>query len=649
VGELSDVTAEQVRESQREFRKASDALAPFKRILDVYTSRWFGNDVRATGSGKRRREVDPTVEFLQASESSTWLKNPDKVALTGECKKVSEIAVQESLQRRFFHWELEFPEVFYEKGVKKDRFGFDAVFGNPPYLSIVGMKEEDRNAYAQIFEFYDYRYDIFGLMIERSLKLLNSELSGFGMIVPSVLMNSDSFSMLRKFILDEFTFSSLLYFGDGAFEEAVIPTMVMVLEKRRIKDDLHLIRVMTEILDFDGGRYSPSQIRQQAFLDSWNNTFNINMTVPLERIFLKVRLFSQCIGDMARTNRGIITGNDQKYLDSEKKTSKWKHVVRGENIERYYVSHAGEYVYYGGRDVLHDPSNEDNFLSSEKLFLRRISDRLIASLDASQLYCLDTLYTIVLEGKEHDSRYVLSILNSTILSELYRRMIPIKGRTFPEVRIYDFNRVPMRHIHFTTSKNIRLELLEKGKRLYEKCLSNDDFACVTEFVEHLLPKDEQGDFLAFKEGATGAEEKSDVVHDFLAFLAEEMIRLNKEKQIEMKRYLGWMQKKARLAEGIDSLSGKTIIKNYLGDYQKNEGETLFEEIVKVLQKNKNKLGVTLSQPKLVNELRHEYESSLAKLLPIKHTLAATDRLIDEIVYKLYGLTEEEARIVEGKS
>jgi len=34
VGELSDVTAAQVAESQREFRKASDALAPFRRILD---------------------------------------------------------------------------------------------------------------------------------------------------------------------------------------------------------------------------------------------------------------------------------------------------------------------------------------------------------------------------------------------------------------------------------------------------------------------------------------------------------------------------------------------------------------------------------------------------------------------------------------
>ena len=35
---------------------------------------------------------------------------------------------------RFFHWELEFPEVFFDvDGVPLDRGGFDAVIGNPPW------------------------------------------------------------------------------------------------------------------------------------------------------------------------------------------------------------------------------------------------------------------------------------------------------------------------------------------------------------------------------------------------------------------------------------------------------------------------------------------------------------------------------------
>ena len=34
-------------------------------------------------------------------------------------------------------------------------------------------------------------------------------------------------------------------------------------------------------------------------------------------------------------------------------------------------------------------------------------------------------------------------------------------------------------------------------------------------------------------------------------------------------------------------------------------------------------------------------------LIIKQRLALTDKLIDHIVYRLYGLTEEEIRVVEG--
>ncbi|HHT9138594.1 MAG TPA: hypothetical protein ACFYEK_15290 [Candidatus Wunengus sp. YC60] len=36
------------------------------------------------------------------------------------------------------------------------------------------------------------------------------------------------------------------------------------------------------------------------------------------------------------------------------------------------------------------------------------------------------------------------------------------------------------------------------------------------------------------------------------------------------------------------------------------------------------------------------------LEPLKARIKATDELIDEIIYWLYGLTEEEIRIVKGK-
>jgi hypothetical protein len=48
----------------------------------------------------------------------------------------------------------------------------------------------------------------------------------------------------------------------------------------------------------------------------------------------------------------------------------------------------------------------------------------------------------------------------------------------------------------------------------------------------------------------------------------------------------------------------------------------------------------------LRELRRETENALEKLKPLYERIDATDRLIDQIVYRLYGLTEEEISVVE---
>jgi hypothetical protein len=44
----------------------------------------------------------------------------------------------------------------------------------------------------------------------------------------------------------------------------------------------------------------------------------------------------------------------------------------------------------------------------------------------------------------------------------------------------------------------------------------------------------------------------------------------------------------------------------------------------------------------------EYDESLQRVVPLKERLAKTDALIDAVVYRLYRLTEEEIRVVEGR-
>jgi hypothetical protein len=145
-----------------------------------------------------------------------------------------------------------------------------------------------------------------------------------------------------------------------------------------------------------------------------------------------------------------------------------------------------------------------------------------------------------------------------------------------------------------------------------------------------------------------------VVHDLLAFLAEQMIDLNTRKQAEQKRFLSWLEGVLKISEdrqgntGLDALTGKTTLRNYLGDYQKSQEAATFEQIQDVLYKNRNRIGVSLNDARFTARLKSEYDKSLGVLLPIKAQLARTDALIDQIVYRLYGLSVEEIAIVEGK-
>ncbi|MBK9713561.1 MAG: hypothetical protein IPO81_20015 [Kouleothrix sp.] len=155
--------------------------------------------------------------------------------------------------------------------------------------------------------------------------------------------------------------------------------------------------------------------------------------------------------------------------------------------------------------------------------------------------------------------------------------------------------------------------------------------------------------LAQAQAAIDAD-KTDVVHDLLAHLAQRMIDLNKQKQAEVKRFLAWLEGRLKIrpgkdgAAGIDSLPGRTVLQGYLGDYQKGEREQPWREFYYRLHQNRSRFAVALGD--VEGEIEREYERSLAALLPIKRELARTDTLIDKIVYRLYGLTDAEIELIE---
>ncbi|MEW6419714.1 MAG: hypothetical protein AB1480_16620 [Nitrospirota bacterium] len=135
-----------------------------------------------------------------------------------------------------------------------------------------------------------------------------------------------------------------------------------------------------------------------------------------------------------------------------------------------------------------------------------------------------------------------------------------------------------------------------------------------------------------------SKNRNDTVHDFLAYLAEQMIELNKAKNEEIKGFFKWLERE--IGCNIEDLSGKTVLKDY------HEGDLL--ALLAVMKKNKTKLSIDPTNRKFQELLEKHFNESMEILKPLKEKIKATDNLIDHTVYALYGLTPEEIEIVEGR-
>lgn len=262
-----------------------------------------------------------------------------------------------------------------------------------------------------------------------------------------------------------------------------------------------------------------------------------------------------------------------------------------------------------------------------KFGVPRLVDRLKVMFDSEGQYYLDNVDVngvLFSSASSFSPLYLLGILNSRLLNFIFKKgSVRFRGTFFSANKQF-LKPLPIRYIKFTTSQGERVRLLEKGKKLYERCLTKGDQTCVLEFVGHALKQ---------------TPERADVVHDLLAFLAEQMIEMNKAKQAEIKGFLGWLERE--IGAKVDNLKNKTKLKDY------HDGT--FEVLLAVLRENRRSITVDPSRREFQGRLGKEYNDSLAKLGPLKARLEATDRLIDQIVYRLSGLTEEEVKIVEEQS
>jgi len=610
IAQLPTETLEDVRNKEKWERDFEHDAERFRTLADLWVSTYFDNNVRWD-------EYNALVENLQSTQPE-WGK-----LLKKEYVKRA-LAISE--EKHFFHWELEFPEVFYdEQGNRKDNAGFDAVVGNPPYVNFANMGAVERQYYQLKYYCTRNKSDLFALFLEASLlSWLNSE-GRHGFIVSSTWLSTDSFRPLRELLRQETAEIILVPLKMGTFEDATVEPLLLLFKKG---EDTHRL---VHYGKFDGREF---EIVASATYDAAIRSDNYAMAVDYDGLQTDLlthldRVSASC-KDFLSFTRGVKTADDGRFVHKTPQQSDSYRVLKGRDVQRYSIRYADLWLWYRA-DLMNErvgavPHTKEHFLQTEKLVLQGRSGKvLIAAYDNDGLFTLDTAYISLGSPSPISLRYILALINSVLINYWY-------GSQFKTSTIsgYELDRLPIRRINFTTPQKERKQLLEQGKKLYQEYLHSQSWDKVIAFVAQCLPQKADGT-------PDMEHEQSDVVHDLLAFLAEEMTRLNKEKQSRIKSFLTWLEKEI-LKGSVEDQKNKTKIKDF--------HESSFRDLLDILKKNKVVKDPCPSKTR--DAIDEEFSAAMNALTPLKTRIKATDGLINQIVYKLYGLTDDEIAIVEGQ-
>jgi hypothetical protein len=314
-----------------------------------------------------------------------------------------------------------------------------------------------------------------------------------------------------------------------------------------------------------------------------------------------------------------------KFNIKSEKDSNFRMLIP-ENIERYCVD---EGINISDNILTHNKVN--NYYRNPKIWIIRIQklrwmQRIVCAFDERcNSAGMKTLQVVISQSNNTNNLLFLSTLLSSKLVNFWCSdyLVDDMNQSYLE-------KLPIRQFEFTTPINSREQSLQNAIALYHQYQIDHQIEPLLNQVNHHLNQE---------------IEEADVIHDLLAYLAEQMIELNKQKQTEIKSFLKWLER--FIGCEIDTLTNKSKIQNYLGDYYKNDPSLSFDDFIEVLKKNKKKIKIDPVARKEQQSLEKEYQNSLNTLLPIKDQLTCCDKLIDAIVYRLYGLTQEEIAIVEG--
>jgi hypothetical protein len=196
---------EDVREKERAIELLDgpgSPLARWRALLDLWCASWFWPPGEVAPDA---REYATLAAALRGDRSFVH------ASAQARLHRASEVA----RQARFFHWSLEFPEVFFN-----EQPGFDAVIGNPPWDM---LREEPFSRQLVRFsrECGVYRAkspghaNIYQLFVERALQLVRPA-GRLGLVLPWGFAADAGSAPLRRLVLDRMEVDEIIGLENSA-------------------------------------------------------------------------------------------------------------------------------------------------------------------------------------------------------------------------------------------------------------------------------------------------------------------------------------------------------------------------------------------------------------------------------------------------
>jgi adenine-specific DNA-methyltransferase len=342
--------------------------------------------------------------------------------------------------------------------------GFDIAIANPPYITIGGKQDSSidesfRQYFKKHYESYSYKANIFNLFLERSVGLL-TKCGIITYIVPRTILDNHKMFEIRSLLLDQMSLLFLVHHNYRVFEHAETGGN-LVLIASALKQVLKTNSVKTASLN----KYTPASqitydlIPQEVFEKNTEKKYSFFNNDNLN-LMEKICTHSVTLESVAEIKNGVNTGNAANVLLSHHKDSpNHRRILEGKNINRYSVIWRDLWINYDPtlktkldlsslktrQSKIDFALREARIFLNPKIIIRQTAETIIAAIDQDGYITRHSTHLII-PNENTNIKVLLAILNSNVIDYYYRSLIPETGKVFPEVKIANIKKLPIRRV-----------------------------------------------------------------------------------------------------------------------------------------------------------------------------------------------------------